>query len=251
MLNTVKLAGHSQGIVFVDVSNKTVKRIVGKNVAQLLASRNAAVARDKPSWESAIKVRQILTYISNNNEWCAPTLTVPFKRRALLMNNDAWRTDTQFVLAFQTVNHQIKCVGVCSFGEADESDRTFTSNIFEARVSQGKVLEVDLLCTKDASAGTGTLLLAYTIAKQFTRRSKNQNKYSDVIIPLARHGNPAVFPLFGPAQRLGFQDEPCGPGQHGQERIVSLRRADFVVPSIKDLEKLCAVAPKSGLPYCN
>jgi hypothetical protein len=254
MLNTVKLAAHSQGLVFVDVTSKTVKRIVGKTVANLMASRNAALARDRPSWDSAIKVRQILSAMNNSNGangWCKPTLTDAFKRRALLMNNDAWRTDTLITLAFQTVNHQVECVGICSFGEADQVDRTFNDQILEGRIGQGKVLEVDLLCTRNASQGTGTLLLAYSIAKQFARKSRNQNKYSDVIIPLAKHGNPPIYPALGPAQRLGFEDEPCGPGPHGQERIVSLQRADFIIPNIKDLDKLCAVAPKSGLPYCS
>jgi len=254
MLNTVKLAAHSQGLVFVDISNKTVKRIVNKSVAQLIVSKNAAPLRDRPSWESAIKVREVLTQMNNSNGpngWCKPTLSNAFKRRALLMNADAWRTDTLMVLAYQTVNNQVQCVGVCSFGEADQVDRTFNDNGLETAVRNGKVLEIDLICTKDSSPGTGTILLAYCIAKQLQRKSRNQNKYSDVIIPLARHGNPPVFPALRPAQRLGFEDEPCGPGPHGQERIVSLQRADFVVPDIKDLEKLCATKPKSGLQYCS
>jgi hypothetical protein len=254
MLNTVKLAAHAQGLVFVDISNKTVKRIVGKSVAQLQVSKNAALARDKPSWDAAIKIRQILTSMNNSNGaggWCKPTLTDAFKRRALLMNNAAWRTDTLMVLAFQTRNNVVECVGVCSFGEADPVDRTFNDAVLEGRVNNGRVLEIDMLCTRGASQGTGTLLLAYSIAKQLTRKSRGQNKYTDIIIPLARHGNPPVFPALGPAQRLGFQDEPCGPGPHGQERIVSVVRADFIVPDIRDLERLCAVAPRSGLPYCN
>jgi hypothetical protein len=256
MLNTVKLAAHAQGLVFVDVSNKTVKRIVGKSVANLTASKNAAPARDRPSWESAIKIRETLTAMNNSNGpngWCQPTLTPAFKRRALLMNVDAWRTDTLMVLAYQTVNNNVQCVGVCSFGEADQVDRTFNDNGLENAVGNGRVLEIDLLCTRNGSQGTGTILLAYCIAKQLQRKSRGQNKYTDVIIPLARHGNApnVVFPALRPAQRLGFDDEPCGPGPHGQERIVSLQRADFIVPDIRDLSKLCAVKPKSGLPYCS
>lgn len=252
-INTIKLAAHAQGIVFVEVNNKTVKRIVGKSVAQLNASKNASAAKDRPSWESAIAIRKILNEMASDNGaagWCKPTLSNAFKQRALLKNAESWRTDTQMMLAFQTVDNEIECVGVCSYGEGDTVDRQFNDNVLEGLVAAGQVLEIDLLCSKNGSRGTGTLLLTYCIAKQLSRKSRNQWKYKEVVIPLAGHGNPMVRPLLGPVLRLGFTHEPCGPGPHGQEYIVSLERDDLVLPDLKELEKLCALKPKSGIQYC-
>jgi hypothetical protein len=249
-LNMIKLAARARGIVFVEVTNKTVKKITGKSVQALRNSRNGAPAKDRPFWDAAIEIRKILDRINTSDEWCKPTLSDEFKERALLKKEESWRTDTLMTLAFQTVEDSIQCVSVCSYGEADKSDRTFEDAVLEDHVGKGRVLEIDLLCSRGGSRGTGSLLLTYCIAKQLARRAKNSFKYLDVVIPLAGHGNPLVRPLQNAATRLGFQEEPSGEGEYGQEFIVSIGRDDLVLPDLDALEKLCALQPRSGLQYC-
>jgi hypothetical protein len=174
----------------------------------------------------------------------------------------------QITLAFQTGadGKSSKCVGISSYGTAnrirdgqyDENEHVFESDddLMEM-IQNGRVFELDMICSNSGSKLTGTLLMQYIIAKELSRKSRGGPKYDGVMISLARDKD-GIYPLQNIAKRMGFKKVEDSDDNHDIPYFKLVRNAEGTIveklndslPDIREILKFCPIRQRTGITYC-
>lgn len=188
------------------------------------ASMKSVAKMVKKFKEERRSLASMCTTVSNNSRQNG--LSRNFVRRSLAVNTqDALRDDSTVFIAYTLVpgarrgGWEWRAVGIATYGAADKESTEGHQLEYEApglqdAVKDGRIVEIDLVCAKGASSnggasgsqrapqGTGSLLLAFCLAKAAMMKRKKIYHFRGAVLHTA--GNPVTSAMGKVAARYGF-----------------------------------------------
>ena len=270
VFNKAKLAARSRGLVVIHLNQTSCRTIANNTLQELTARSKVGTQKEKTKWLHLIHLKKLLDSISRkkNPQMCGESVPDIYRRRAMLFKSPTpLKKDTSISIAFQSNNdgRESKCIGVAVYGTANkirdgeynEDEFPFKDDKIMDIIESGRMFELDLICTLNASKGTGSIFMLWVLAKELARKSRGGPKYDGALISLAKNPDGSM-PMVNIAKRIGFNLVKDSEENHAipyysllddKDGNTSEKISD-ALPNMDKLLELCPTKTKTGITYC-